>query len=193
MYLIKSIFRHDICKVNLEDHQKVDYIYCLSYQDSDAVQTNAQNLEVTDTTISCNLEQRQRSSQQILDLADYLQMHSKEFPIRRWNSAKSFSSEIPLWVQLSKPKYFFDYIKDKFEYDDVMLIWQSLNKPSNLNDLEEFCREQKWRCTESGNVRGSEASVTILYDFDSFLYEELTTARTQLVFVTLDGKQRYFL
>ena len=183
-----------MCKVYSEDNPKVDYIYCLRYIDSKAVQTNAQPLEVTDTTICCNLEQRQRSSQQILDLADYLQIHYYySAPIRRWNSGKSFSSEIPLWVQLSNPKSFFDYFKDKYESDDVMLIWDNWNNPSNLNDIEEFCREQKWRCTKDRNVTGSEASVTILYDFDNFIYEFLTRAKTQLVIVTIDGNEGYFL
>ena len=69
-----------MCKVNLEEYQRVDYIYCLQYHDKQAVKTNFQPLEVTDTTISCNLEQRQRSSQQILDLADYLHMHKSYSP-----------------------------------------------------------------------------------------------------------------
>ena len=66
-------------------------VLSLQYNDEKAVQPDSQPLEVTDTTISCNLEQRQRSSQQILDLADYLQMHSNDDSIRRWNSGKSFS------------------------------------------------------------------------------------------------------
>ena len=183
-----------MCKVNAENHQKVDYIYCLSYRDDFAVQTNAKPLEVTDTTISCNLEQRQRSSQQILDLADYLNIHSSPFPIRRWNSGKSFSSEIPLWVQLSNPKAFFDYFKEKFESDDVILMREKKGekKPSNLSDIKEFCTIQKWRCTSECKVTGSEASVTILYDLDYFDYESFTRAKTQLVIVTIDGKQRYF-
>ena len=128
-----------MCKVNSEDHQNVDYIYCLAYDDYIAVETNCQPLEVTDTAICCNLEQRQRSSQQILDLADYLWMHQSDYyPIRRWNSPSSFSSEIlPLWVEHSHPKSFFDYVKDKFESDDVMLIY---DYPSNLDEIEDFCR-----------------------------------------------------
>ena len=177
-----------MCKVNSEDHQNVDYIYCLRYDGLDAIQTNCQPLEVTDTTICCNLEQRQRSSQQILDLADYLYMHSNYYPIRRWNSGKSFSSEIPLWVQLSNPKSFFDYFKDKFESDDVMLVYYNPR-----NDIKEFCAEQKWRCAGRLHVDGSEANVTILYDCDVFDYEYFTRAKTQLVIVTIDGKQRYFL
>ena len=121
-------------------------------------------------------------------------MHQTDFsPIRRWHSGKSFSSDLPLWVELSNPKAFFNYFKDKFESDDVMLIWDDLKKPSNLNEIEEFCTDQKWRWTELRNVRGSEASVTILYDLDDFYYEDFTRAKTQLVIVTIDGKQRYFL
>ena len=114
-----------MCQVNLEEDKNVDYIYCLTYTDHDAVQTNFKPLEVTETTISCNLDQRQRSSQQILDLADYLHMHSDtlDMPIRRWNYGKSFSSDIPLWVELTNPNSFFDQFKDRFESDDVLLIY----------------------------------------------------------------------
>ena len=189
-----------MCKVNLENHQKVDYIYCLKYADDEALQYNFQPLEIADTTISCNLEERQRSSQQILDLADYLWMHSNHKsnpnPIRRWNIGKSFSSDIPLWIQLSNPNNFFDYFKDKFDSDDVMLIWDSRSRPSNLNEIEEFCKVQKWRCTEESNVTGSEACVTILYDLSynsDNNYELFTRAKTQLVIVTIVGKNRYLL
>ena len=71
-----------------------------------------------------------------------------------------------------------------------MLIWDSWNKPSSLNEIEEFCTEQKWRCTERCNVRGSEASVTILYDLKYFGYEDFTRAKTQLVIVTIAGEQK---
>ena len=117
-------------------------------------------------------------------------MHSHESLIRRWSSEKSFSSDTPLWVELLHPNSFFDYFKDKFESNDVMLICYN---PTNLNDIKKFCTVKKWRCTERLNVRGSEASVTILYDLNFFDYEYLTRAKTQLVIVTIDGKQRYFL
>ena len=108
---------------------------------------------------------------------------------------KSFSSDIPLWIIFDIPELFFDYFNDKFEsnINDVMLIWDYYDKPSNLQDIEEFCREKKWRCTLSGNVRGSEASVTILYNVHSFLYEHLTRAKTQLIIVDVGRKQRSLL
>ena len=176
-------------EVDLEDCQNVDYIFCLRYRYFSYFDDFLQPLEVTDTTISCNLEQRQRSSQQILDLADYLLMHSSYIPIRRWDSPKSFSSGIPLWFELYNCFQFIDYFKDKFETDDVMLIHYF---PSNLNYIEEFCREQKWRCASYFDITGSEASVTILYDLGDFSYEFFTRAKTRLVIVTIDEKQRYF-
>ena len=168
----------------------MDYIYCIKYTDSDAVRTNFQPFEDTDTTIFCNLDQRQRSSQQILDLVDYLQMHSSiKTSIRRYNSPNSFSSDIPLWIELANPKSFFDYLKDKFEGDDVMVIH---DRPSNIIDIEKFCREQKWICTRRDNSIGSEASVILLYDLRDFDYECFTRARTQLIIVTIYGI-RYLL
>ena len=119
-------------------------------------------------------------------------MHkSISVPIRRWNSGKSFSADIALWVELANSKSFFDYFKDKFESDDVMLI--HYHNSDNLNEIKEFCTDKMWRCTESLDVKGSEASVTILYDLDDFYYEYFTRAKTQLVIVTIDGDQRYFL
>ena len=189
--MMDEAIRSRMCKVDLEDNQNVDYIYCLQYSDLFAVKANFQPIEVTDSTVSCNLNQRQRSSQEILDLADYLWMHqSKYLPTLRWNFENSFTSDIPVWLKLCNPNSFFDYFKDKFVDDDVVLIH---NGPHNLNGIKEFCREQKWRCTSRKYVVGSEASVTILYDLDVIYYEYMTRAKTHLVIVTIDGKQRYFL
>ena len=183
-----------MCKVKLEDYQNVDYIYCIDYEDDDAVPSNFQPLEVTDNTVSCHLSQRQRSSQQILDLADYLEMHTSDGFMRKYDFQESFSSDIPLWIELVNPNSFFEYFKDKFDCDDVMLIHYNYHHP-NLNEIEEFCRQKKWRCTSKENVKGSEASVSILYDFTDFAYEFLTRAKTQLVIVTIDRKwwNGYFL
>ena len=186
-FIHKSFFfsSQAIYKENLDENQNLDYIYCLGQQPFalDA-------LEVNESTITCNLEQRQRSSQQILDLADYLQMHYFSSLIRRYDAPSSFLSDIPTWIELSNPRSFFDYFKDQFDSpEDVMLIH---NKPSNLNDIEHFCQMYKWRCTSDKNVKGTDASVTILYDLDDVYYESLTRANFQLVIVTVEGEQRYF-
>ena len=193
MYPIKSNFRSEICKVSLEENQNVDYVYVIRNAARDAVLANSMPLEVTETTVECNLDQRQRSSQQILNLADYLQTHQSFLTIRRYESSSSFNSNIPLWIELTNSDSFFDYFKDKFESDDVMVICEPFIRSSSLNDMKYFCLQQNWRCAEKIDVRGSEASITILYDLDHFFYEHFTRAKTQLIIVTVNGKQRYFL
>jgi len=142
--MMDEAIRSRMCKVDLEDNQNVDYIYCLQYSDLFAVKANFQPIEVTDSTVSCNLNQRQRSSQEILDLADYLWMHqSKYLPTLRWTFENSFTSDIPVWLELCNPNSFFgffDYFKDKFVYDDVMLIH---NVPHNLNDIKKILQRTK--------------------------------------------------
>ena len=70
-------------------------------------------------------------------------MHSNEPAIRKYTEVKSFSAEIPSWIELARPKAFFDYFQDKFVDMDVMLIWDEA--PSNFKDFE-FAR------TKSGNA-----------------------------------------
>ena len=133
-------------------------------------------------------------------LADYFYNHEYSDSSREI-VASSFSSEIPSWIELVDPKSFFDYFKVKFDSNDVMLIWDSRREPSNLNDIKKFCTEKEWRCTERLNVKGSEASVTILYDTDLYGgyfvdgsdYDCLTRAKTHLFIVTICGHLRYFL
>ena len=182
-----------MCKVSSEEDQNVDYIYVIRNAALKAVKANFKPLEVTETTVECNLVQRQRSSQQILDLADYLQMHQSFLTKRRYESSSSFNSDIiPLWIEVTNPNSVFDYFKDKFENDDVMVICESFSR-YHLNDIKDFCLQQNWRCTEKIDVRGSEASITILYDLDHFYFEHFTRAKSQLIIVTIAGKQRYFL
>ena len=181
-----------MCKVNSDQDQNVDYIYVIRNAALKAVKANFKPLEVTETTVECNLDQRQRSSQQILDLIDYLERHHSltSGPTRKFESESSFCSDIPLWIKLTNPKSFFDCFKNKFECNDVMLIHSNRGP---LNDIEEFCRQNNWRCANKTNVRGSEASVTILYDLHFFEYEDFTRAKTQLVIVTIgEEEDRYF-
>ena len=178
-------------KVGLEAFPlKIDYIYSIQYSDSEAVENPEKSLQVSDSMVECNLAQRQRSSQEILNLADFIRMHiGGEYPLRKYSSNPSFKSETPTWIELSNQNSFFDYFQDKFsDCDDVMVIYDS--KPSNLDEITKFCQEKEWNCTDNWNVRGSEASVTILYDYDRFYFEGFTRAKHQLVIVTIENKER---
>merc|ERR1711884_616477 len=79
LIMFDEIWRKEMCRVDLEDDQKMDYVYSLDYSDAYSVpkvHVTDETVKVTETTIECHLDQRQRSSQEILDLADYLWMHS---------------------------------------------------------------------------------------------------------------------
>ena len=176
-----------MCKVSSKEDQNIDYIYCLSY-----VYSNVELFkQCTLCTLEYNLDKRQRSSQQILDLADYLQTHSVNHPIKRYESSSSFNSDIPLWIELDKytnVKSFFDYFKSKYDCNDVMLVWDVDTVQyywRHFYNIEEFCRIQNWKCTETMDVRGSEASITILFNLDDFHHEYITRAKNQLVIVTI--------
>ena len=128
-------------------------------------------------------------------MADYLQIHSTTELIRRYNFTDSFpSNDIPLWIELSDPEGFFLYFKDS-DFENVMLFWDTFNQPSNFKEIEKFCgrkkkKGKKWECSSDKNIRGSEASVTILYDLDFFNYEQLTRAKQKLIIVTIFGNTR---
>jgi len=182
-----------MCKVDLEDFpNKIDYIYSIRYLDSKAVQNPEKSLQVSDSMIQCNLAQRQRSSQEILDLVDFIRMHiGYQSPLRKYSSSPSFKSETPTWLELANQNSFFDYFQDKFsDCDDVMVIYDSINEPSNLDEITKFCQKKEWKCTVDVDVKGSEASVTILYDYDEFYFEFFTRAKHQLVIVTIENKER---
>ena len=190
LVMFDEIWRKEMCQLDSEDDLKVDYVYSLDYSDAYSVPKAQKTVKVTETRVECHLDQRQRSSQEILDLADYLWMHSNAFPQRRYPSRMSFSSDIPLWIELANSDLFFDYFRDKMS-NDVMLIWDDQNPPSNLVEIEKFCRKRK-RVSSIGskNVRGSEAQITILYDFDKLEYEYWTRAKNQLIIVTILGHDR---
>ena len=136
--MIDDINRGQMQKGNFDEDQKVDYIYCLRYGDDDAVKTNFQALEVIDDTtgtgtgtVECNLSQRHRSSQEILDFVDYLFRHSYHRPVRKYDSISSFSSEIvPLWIEIADPNTFFVYFKHRFE--NYHLLISTFFKPNIL-------------------------------------------------------------
>ena len=138
-----------------------------------------------------------RCSQEILNLTEYFEMHSKDYPpIRKYSCQNSFSANLPFWIEIANPESFFAV--DPFDYftldtdpdNDVMLIWDGTNKPFNLDKIQEFCETKNWRCTKRRNVRGSEASLTIHYDLDQFYYEYLTRSKGDLVIITIQENER---
>ena len=110
----------------LEDKISIDYIHCIHYGDigklCNVIKERVKN-EIDQ--VSCQLLQFQRSSQQILDLANYLNRHMGQtcftFPTKG-----SFSGSIPLWITVDTQESFVKYAKSNLsQLQDVMLIYES--------------------------------------------------------------------
>ena len=189
LVMLDEILRDEMIQVDMEEC-KIDYIYSIAYHD----QSHAYRVfHLRNDTFECNLLKRQRSSQEILNLADFSQMHmgygawshykQKRFYMQ-YSSEGSFSSDKPLWIELDTPSWFphifQNLLETKFPTDDVMVI-----SDQSGYDIKEFCRLKKWRWSHKFDVKGSEASVVVLFDLQSFGYEWFTRAKNQLVIVTI--------
>ena len=123
-----------MCKaISVNRNTVPDYIYCLSYRNGNAVNIHAevQSLVVGSTSISCNLHERQRSSQEILDLADYIQVH---YP--RCSTIPPLASRTSVKYKYDSPKKSFSFgIIQGFRYMSCVYWIQNaifLQKPRNL-------------------------------------------------------------
>lgn len=132
----------------------------------------------------CQLNQSLRSSQQILDLADYINTHSTTKMFSKGSPSKSsFEGKIPQWLEAENIDYFVKYAKANFKagQDDVMIIRHfGPDWPRFL----ELCEEMGWRYYKKKQITGSEASIVILYDLLDFDHEAFTRARNELIIVT---------
>ena len=55
--------------------------------------------------------------------------------------------------------------------------------------LVEYCSQRNWKYCHRHQVRGSEASTVIIFDFDQFSYESFTRAKHQLIVATIQDKK----
>ena len=88
-------------RINKEDYTNIYYIYCLTYGGLDIMQDTLDNGNV----FECKLNQPQRCSQEILDFANFYQMHHHNHGDtiiqKQYSSKSSFSTGIiPLWIEL---------------------------------------------------------------------------------------------
>ena len=197
-----TIVMIDECYADNSDYyvfQPIDCIYCMRYSQvgnkPNKAILNNEDIFVNETMVYCDLTLCQRSSQEILLLANYLQMHSPNtFPFNLPQSSQSFSGIRPLWIEIEGPKDLLDAL-DVFKIPelkesldkDVMLI-----KEDPDDDIEDICKEKGWKYCHVSEITGCEASVVFIYDLDQFRYEAFTRAKNVLIIVTLSNRMRSF-
>ena len=185
---IHTIVMIDECYADKSDYyvfQPTDCIYCIRYSQvgiKPKATLNNEDVFVTETMVHCDLRLCQRSSWEILKLANYLQMHSPNtFPFDLPQNSQSFSGTTPLWVEVNDPKDLLKLIPELKESldKDVMLITEDPG-----DDIEDICKEKGWKYCHVSEITGCEASVVFIYDLDQFRYEAFTRAKNMLVIVT---------
>ena len=173
-------------------NDNTDYIFSVRYADIDPKTASKGCIKVKDDSVECNLDQRQRSSQEILYLLDYCKMHVGETPMKHFVFKPSFTSgNVPLWIQMESiccdcfigfTKFFDENFPD---FKDVILVapYKSLHHETIL----EYCREKKWEYFfySDNDLKGAEASVVILLGIEDFNFEWFSRAKHQLIIITV--------
>ena len=179
----------------------IDYIQCVRALDFNRyVQSDGhghdfkdnEDIHVTREHVYCQLRMSERSSQQILTLAYYLEIHSSNRLLSSASkkSKESFLDVIPKWYQIREDFLYSDDHETFVEYanlhfahlKDVMLIMH--HEHGRVPIIENLCNNKKWIFCDRSQITGSEASVVIVYDFDDFDKEAFTRAKNQLIIVT---------
>ena len=178
---------------------RVDYINAIQYKDIgkqlgvDAKDVGSHSEEIPERftsywrdgkrgTVYCQLRHCQRSCQEVLDLAYFLNAHnglSRNFA-HHVESAYSFRGSIPKWLEVKDIQHFIEFIKASFGPDhDLMILCSKKEK-----EISELCKENNWRQSPCYNVTGSEASTVIVFNLYEFNYEIFTRARNELIIIT---------
>ena len=178
----------------------IDYIYCLTYRGIDNThEPQEQNPNDRSNLFECKLNQPQRCSQEILDLANFYLMHHHNHGDTIIQKQYSFNSSfstgiIPLWIELESADQFAS-VSQFIDCDDVIVLCGK----DETDIIRRYCQENNWSIHED-DLRGTEATVIVLYvgiggignSCMTIGYEELTRAKHHLVIVSLRGGQNRY-
>ena len=144
-------------------------------------------------SIVSRLLQCQRSSQQILDLANFINRHTIYQHVPNIKAKESFRGPGPTWISLTNvneflPDQFIEYATSNLsELKDVMFL--SYPDPN----LARLFDQLNWKFCNLDEITGSESSVIIIFDHGYFFnYESLTRARHNrhnLILITTSWKR----
>ena len=143
--------------------------------------------------IFCHLQESYRCSQQLLDLAYYMLIHS---PIEdNLFQKKSFihlpskvQGQTPMWLDVPSIKSFMEYSNNDPELQkskDVLVIFDPDYNGHAIQTLRLHCIGRGWKARPSSEVMGSEASIVIIFDLPKVHFESISRAVNHLVFVTI--------
>ena len=146
-------------QIDLEEYINIDYVYCLTYH---GIDIQEQDTRDTSNMFECKLNQPQRCSQEILDLANFYLLHHKNpYTIiqKQYSFKSSFSSGIiPLWIELENTDQFAS-VPQFIDSDDVLVLC----KKDDPDIIKRCCHENNWSFHDDEDLRGIESTVIVLY------------------------------
>ena len=148
--------------------------------------------DYSEKSIVANLSRPQRSSREILELCEFIRNHETgdNHLFDGLELSGTFSHGKPLWFEFCNRislYNFLDQFEDKFDSNDVMFVYDRRSEETHWVSQH----KKEWRVTNKENIRGSEASMVILFHLDSFYFEYLTRAKHQLIFITIQKYLRF--
>ena len=133
--------------------------------------------------VFCRLLQCQRSSEEILTLANYMQRHvgRKNISYNYIRKKASFTDgHLPIWIRCYGIEDFVNHAPALDLEKDVMLIYDAHRLPEEISELSS---RLNWKVSHENQIVGSEASQVILFDPGDFSYEAFTRAKHRLIIV----------
>ena len=100
----------------------------------------------------------------------------------------SFSGPLPQWAEFKDVESFVKYTEDNLSgiKGEAMVIREKIEEVAEISSL---CSKLEWKYFHKDEVRGSESSMVIIYDFHEFDFEAFTRAKHNLLIVTISSKR----
>ena len=198
---MSGIALHDYTVEALEHKLKVDYIHCIKHSDLGLDRIDGwkreiltEKVQIAPERILVTLLQRQRSSQQILEISYFMKRHKIHQSFNHEfadipHAQESFSGSTPKWVEIKDAKEFVKYAEENlssFKGEAIVIRWY---KCAEIPEISSLCSKLNWKYYKYDQVRGHESSMVIIYDFFRFDFESFTRAKHNLLIVTISGKK----
>ena len=188
---------------HLQSDSNVEYVVAIRHTFSQSVFPNVQPLENVkmldnSNTLICVLDKRLRCSNEIIALAFYLMIHSKNSSSLKSfeHSLDSFNGDVPVWLDLEDVEDFINFAKNTYHdgsnpvtAEGVMVIYDPNDNHFSLQPLVKYCLDKEWPCHPCTSIVGSEALTVILYNLKEFHFESFTRATTNLIIITIKGQE----
>ena len=181
---------------HLKSDSNVEYVVAIRHTFSQSSFPKVQRLKEVSilddsNTLVCVLDKRLRCSNEITALVFYLMIHLKDNSTLKSfeHSLDSFNGGVPIWLDVENVEDFVHFANtNPVISKSVMVIYDPKDDDFSLQRVVKLCSEKKWDCHPCTSIVGSEAKTVFLYNLKDFHFESFTRVTTDLIIITINGK-----